>query len=30
MPPEAAEAMKRAQQGNPKLAETMSGGPLHK
>jgi len=30
MPPEAAEAMKRAQQGNPKLAETMSGGPVHK
>ena len=28
MPPEAAEALKRAQQGNPKLAETMtSGGP---
>ena len=26
MPPEAAEALKRAQQGNPKLAETMSGG----
>ena len=24
MPPEAAEAMKKAQQGNPKLAETMS------
>ena len=24
MPPEAAEALKRAQQGNPKLAETMS------
>ena len=30
MPPEAAEALKRAQQGNPKLAETMSGGPLSK
>ena len=30
MPPEAAEAMKRAQQGNPKLAETMSGGPVRK
>src|SRR6195952_1365575 len=26
MPPEAAEALKRAQQGNPKLAESMSGG----
>jgi len=26
MPPEAAEALKKAQQGNPKLAETMSGG----
>jgi hypothetical protein len=26
MPPEAAEALKRAQQGNPKLAETVSGG----
>ena len=25
MPPEAAEALKRAQQGNPKLAETMCG-----
>jgi cytochrome c-type biogenesis protein CcmE len=30
MPPEAAEALKRAQQGNPKLAESMSGGPLPK
>ena len=30
MPPEAAEAMKRAQQGNPKLAESLSGGPIHK
>ena len=30
MPPEAADALKRAQQGNPKLAETMSGGPLRK
>ena len=30
MPPEAAEALKRAQQGNPKLAETMSGGPGRK
>ena len=30
MPPEAADALKRAQQGNPKLAETMSGGPVHK
>ncbi len=27
MPPEAAEALKRAQQGNPKLAETMTNGP---
>jgi cytochrome c-type biogenesis protein CcmE len=26
MPPEAAEALKRAQQGNPKLAETMHPG----
>jgi cytochrome c-type biogenesis protein CcmE len=26
MPPEAAEALKRAQQGNPKLAETMAPG----
>ena len=26
MPPEAAEALKRAQQGNPKLAETMQPG----
>ncbi len=30
MPPEAAEALKRAQQGNPKLAESMSGEPLKK
>src|SRR5688572_13991490 len=30
MPPEAAEAMKRAQQGNPKLAETISAGPQRK
>ena len=30
MPPEAAEALKRAQQGNPKLAESMSGAPLRK
>jgi cytochrome c-type biogenesis protein CcmE len=30
MPPEAAEAMKRAQQGNPKLAETISAGPQKK
>ena len=30
MPPEAADALKRAQQGNPKLAETMGGGPLRK
>ncbi len=30
MPPEAAEALKRAQQGNPKLAESLSGEPLKK
>ena len=30
MPPEAAEALKRAQQGNPKLAETLSAEPLRK
>jgi cytochrome c-type biogenesis protein CcmE len=30
MPPEAAEALKRAQQGNPKLAESMSTEPLRK
>ncbi|MEO8526097.1 MAG: cytochrome c maturation protein CcmE [Caldimonas sp.] len=30
MPPEAAEALKRAQQGNPKLAETMSAEPIKK
>ena len=30
MPPEAAEALKRAQQGNPKLAESMSTEPLKK
>ena len=30
MPPEAAEALKKAQQGNPKLAETMSVEPLRK
>ena len=30
MPPEAAEALKRAQQGNAKLAETMSGEPSPK
>ncbi len=30
MPPEAAEALKRAQQGNAKLAESMSGEPLRK
>jgi cytochrome c-type biogenesis protein CcmE len=30
MPPEAAEALKRAQQGNPKLAESMSAEPLRK
>ena len=28
MPPEAAEALKRAQQGNPKLAESMSAEPM--
>ena len=28
MPPEAAEALKRAQQGNPKLAETISAEPI--
>jgi cytochrome c-type biogenesis protein CcmE len=28
MPPEAAEALKRAQQGNPKLAETMDKGAM--
>jgi len=30
MPPEAAEALKRAQQGNPKLAETVSAEPPRK
>ena len=30
MPPEAAEALKRAQQGNPKLAETISAEPMRK
>jgi cytochrome c-type biogenesis protein CcmE len=30
MPPEAAEALKRAQQGNPKLAESMDSAPLRK
>ena len=30
MPPEAAEALKRAQLGNPKLAETMSAEPIKK
>ena len=30
MPPEAAEALKRAQQGNPMLAESMSGGAVAK
>ena len=30
MPPEAAEALKRAQQGNPKLAETLSAEPIKK
>ena len=30
MPPEAAEALKRAQQGNPKLAETISAEPIRK
>ncbi|HZV91973.1 MAG TPA: cytochrome c maturation protein CcmE [Caldimonas sp.] len=27
MPPEAADALKKAQQGNPKLAETLAGEP---
>jgi cytochrome c-type biogenesis protein CcmE len=30
MPPEAAEALKRAQRGNPKLAESMSTEPIRK
>ncbi|MEP7300348.1 MAG: cytochrome c maturation protein CcmE [Caldimonas sp.] len=30
MPPEAAEALKQAQQGNPKLADTMASEPLRK
>ena len=30
MPPEAAEALKRAQQGNPKLAETLSAESVRK
>ncbi len=30
MPPEAAEALKRAQQGNPKLADSMSGETIRK
>ena len=30
MPPEAADALKRAQQGNPKLAETLSAEPMRK
>ena len=30
MPPEAAEALKQAQKGNPKLAETLSADPLRK
>ncbi|MEP7300449.1 MAG: cytochrome c maturation protein CcmE [Caldimonas sp.] len=30
MPPEAAEALKRAQSGNPKLAESMSAEPIRK
>ena len=30
MPPEAAEALKRAQQGNPKLAESMDSATLRK
>jgi len=30
MPPEATEALKRAQHGNPKLAETISAGPQKK
>ena len=30
MPPEAAEALKNAQKGNPKLAETLSAEPMRK
>jgi cytochrome c-type biogenesis protein CcmE len=30
MPPEAAEALKQAQKGNPKLAETISAEPIRK
>jgi len=30
MPPEAADALKKAQQGNPKLAETISAEPVRK
>ena len=30
MPPEAAEALKRAQQGNPKLAESLAAEPIRK
>ena len=30
MPPEAAEALRRAQQGNAKLAETLSAAPVRK
>jgi hypothetical protein len=30
MPPEAADALKRAQQGNPKLAESLAPEPLRK
>ena len=30
MPPEAAEALKNAQKGNPKLAETISAEPMRK
>ena len=30
MPPEAAEALKRAQQGNPKLADSMTAAPISK
>jgi cytochrome c-type biogenesis protein CcmE len=30
MPPEAAEALKQAQHGNPKLAETISAEPIRK
>ena len=30
MPPEAAEALKQAQKGNPKLGETVSAGPQKK